>query len=84
MIRMMLQLYILKNLMTIQMEKCVPGSSKKRSKLKMCLKMMMRITLPVWPSGIAYPPMESLGRGNRVIVPRQMLIPTMKGKYHDE
>ena len=30
------------------------------------------------------PPMASLGRGKRVQVPRQMLIPTMKGKHHDE
>ena len=28
--------------------------------------------------------MASLGRGKRVQVPRQMLIPTMKGKHHDE
>ena len=33
--------------MTSQMEECTPVSSKKRSKLKTCLKMMMRITLPV-------------------------------------
>ena len=30
------------------------------------------------------PPMASLGRGKRVIVPRHMLISTMKGKHHDE
>ena len=30
------------------------------------------------------PPMASLGRGKRLIVPRQMLISTMKGKHHDE
>ena len=30
------------------------------------------------------PPMASLGRGKRVRVPRQMLIPTMKGKHHNE
>ena len=29
------------------------------------------------------PPMASLGRGKRVRVPRQMLIPTMRGKHHD-
>ena len=30
------------------------------------------------------PPMASLGRGKRIRVPRQILIPTMKGKHHDE
>ena len=30
------------------------------------------------------PPMAILGRGNILRVPRQMLIPTMKVKYHDE
>ena len=30
------------------------------------------------------PPMASLGRGNRVRVPRQMFIYTVKGKDHDE
>ena len=30
------------------------------------------------------PSMESLRRGNRVRLPRQMLIHTMKGKHHDE
>ena len=29
------------------------------------------------------PPMASLGRGKRVRVPRQMLIPAMKVKHHD-
>ena len=30
------------------------------------------------------PPMVSLGRGRRLRVPMQMLIPTMNGKHHDE
>ena len=30
------------------------------------------------------PPMSSLGGGKRVRLPRQMLIPKMKGKHHDE
>ena len=30
------------------------------------------------------PPMASLGRGKRVKLPMQMLIPTIKGKHHDE
>ena len=30
------------------------------------------------------PPMAGLGRGKRVRVPRQILIPTMKGKHRDE
>ena len=29
-------------------------------------------------------PMESLGRGKRVRLPRQILIPAMKGKHHNE
>ena len=29
-------------------------------------------------------PMSILGRGKRVRLPRQMLIPTMRGKHHDE
>ena len=66
------------------MEECLPGSIKKRSKLKTCLKIMMSITLPVFPSGIAYPPMSSIGRGKKLGVPRQILIPTIKGKHHDE
>ena len=30
------------------------------------------------------PPMASLDRGKRLRVPRQMLIPLMNGKHHDE
>ena len=30
------------------------------------------------------PPMASLGRFKKVRVPRWMIIPTMKGKHHDE
>ena len=39
---------------------------------------------PSLPERDSVPPMSSIGRGKKLGVPRQILIPTIKGKHHDE